>query len=304
LPPEIPERAAGKLSEAQAGNHLEPAWQRRKDIYLKTTMLDPGTLTLFDSSFYLGQNPDIAAAISGGAFNSGLDHFIQFGQFEGRDPSYLFDTRFYLEQNPDVVAAVDRQELTGIEHFTQFGQFEGRDPNDWFDTSYYLAENPDVAAAVTGGSFTSGIEHFIQFGQFEGRDASAPEVLLQVAGQFIGLEVAQTPEQQAKGLMYRPALASERGLLFTFDPPQIVTFFMKNVLIPLDIIFLRDGQVLEIAANVPPCKAEPCPLYFPTVESAQGNESTPVAQVIELRGGRAAELGLQAGDVLSLSTSA
>lgn len=267
-------------------------------------MLDLATLDLFDPSFYLGQNPDVAVAVSGGAFSSALDHFTRFGQFEGRDPGYLFDTGFYLEQNPDVAAAVDRQELTGIEHFTQFGQFEGRDPNDWFDTSYYLAQNPDVAAAVSGGSFSSGIEHFTKLGQFEGRDASAPEVLLAVAGQSVGLEVAQTPEQQARGLMYRPTLASDRGVLFAFDPPQIVTFFMKNVLIPLDIIFLRDRQVLEIAANVPPCTAEPCPLYFPTVESAEGNEPTPVDQVIELRGGRAAELGLQVGDFVSISTSA
>jgi len=267
-------------------------------------VLDPGTLTLFDPSFYLGQNPDVAAAVTGGAFTSGLDHFSKFGQFEGRDPSYLFDTRFYLEQNPDVAAAVDRQELTGIEHFTQFGQFEGRDPSGLFDTSYYLSQNLDVAVAVDEGVFGSGIEHFTQFGQFEGRDPSAPEVLFARAGQTIGLEVAQTPEEQARGLMYRPTLARDRGMLFTFDPPQIVTFFMKNVLIPLDIIFLKDGQVLEIAANVPPCTTSPCPLYFPAVESAQASEPTPVDQVIELRGGRAAELGLRAGDFVSISTPA
>lgn len=216
----------------------------------------------------------------------------------------LFDPSFYLAQNPDVAAAVDRQELTGIEHFTRFGQFEGRDPNDWFDTSYYLAQNPDVAAAISSGSFTSAIEHFTKFGQFEDRDFTAPEVRLAVAGESIGLEVAQTPEEQARGLMYRPSLASDRGLLFTFDPPQIVTFFMKNVLIPLDIIFLREGKVLEIATNVPPCTTEPCPLYFPTVASTQGNEPTPVDQVIELAGGRAAELGLQVGDLVPISTTA
>lgn len=262
-------------------------------------MLDPSILTLFDTSFYLGQNSDVAAAVTRGAFSSGFDHFIQSGQFEGRDPSYLFDTSFYLEQNPDVAAAVTRDELTGIEHFIQFGQFEGRDPSDLFDTSFYLGQNPDVAAAVTTGAFSSGLDHFIQFGQFEGRDPSAPEAFFEIASQTIALEVAQTPNQQALGLMYRPTLASDRGMLFIFDPPQIVSFYMKNVLIPLDIIFLRDGKVLEIAANVPPCTTEPCPLYFPTVASAQGIEPVHVDQVIELRGSRAAELGLQVGDDLS-----
>jgi hypothetical protein len=89
------------------------------------------------------------------------------------------------------------------------------------------------------------------------------------------------------GLMYRTTLADDRGMLFPFEPPQPVSFWMKNVRIPLDMIFLRDGEVKAIAASVPPCTAEPCPTYGPP---------TAVNQVIELRGGRAAELGLKVGD--------
>lgn len=109
----------------------------------------------------------------------------------------------------------------------------------------------------------------------------------QVSGQTIDLEVAQTPQQQAMGLMYRAALADNHGMLFPFNPPQPVSFWMKNVPVPLDMIFLQDGKVVEIAANVPPCTTASCPVYGP---------ETPINQVIELRSGRAAELELQVGD--------
>lgn len=108
-----------------------------------------------------------------------------------------------------------------------------------------------------------------------------------IAGRTIGLEVAQTQQQQAMGLMYRNTLADNRGMLFAFDVPQNVSFWMKNVRIPLDMIFLQDGEVKAIAASVPPCTTDPCPTYGP---------GTVIAQVIELRGGRAAELGLKVGD--------
>ncbi|NWF62221.1 MAG: DUF192 domain-containing protein [Fischerella sp.] len=103
----------------------------------------------------------------------------------------------------------------------------------------------------------------------------------------IDLEVARTPEQQQMGLMYRPALPDNRGMLFHFSSPLAASFWMKNVPVPLDMVFLRKGVVQAIAAAVPPCKADPCPTYGPR---------TQIDQVIELRSGRAAELGLKAGD--------
>jgi uncharacterized membrane protein (UPF0127 family) len=108
-----------------------------------------------------------------------------------------------------------------------------------------------------------------------------------MAGQIIQLEVAQTPQQQAMGLMHRPPLPDDRGMLFPFDPPRPVLFWMKNTPAPLDMVFLLNGQVKAIAADVPPCNADPCPTYGP---------GTFVNQVIELRAGRAAELGLKTGD--------
>lgn len=110
-----------------------------------------------------------------------------------------------------------------------------------------------------------------------------------IQGQVIQLEVAQTPQQQAMGLMHRPPLPDDRGMLFPFNPPRPVQFWMKNTPSPLDMLFLNEGEVQAIVADVPPCTADPCPTYGPTSAVA-------IDQVIELRNGRAAELGLEVGD--------
>jgi uncharacterized protein len=103
----------------------------------------------------------------------------------------------------------------------------------------------------------------------------------------IQLEVAQTPEQQMMGLMYRPALPDNRGMLFVFPSAQPVKFWMKNVPVALDMVFLQKGVVQYIQISAPPCDREPCATYGPNV---------PIDKVIELRSGRAAELGLQIRD--------
>ena len=112
-----------------------------------------------------------------------------------------------------------------------------------------------------------------------------------IGDQTIQLEVAKTPEQQAMGLMFRTELAPDRGMLFPFNPPRPVSFWMKNVAINLDMVFLRNGTVVDIARQVPPCTTDPCPVYGPA-------KPVEIDQVIELRGGRAAELGLKVGDRL------
>jgi uncharacterized protein len=114
----------------------------------------------------------------------------------------------------------------------------------------------------------------------------------QIGDQQVLLEVARTPRQQQIGLMYRTALAPDRGMLFPLNPPRQASFWMKNVKIPLDMIFLRDGEVKAIAENVPPCISTPCPTYGPGVL---------VDQVIELPGGRAAQLGLKVGDRIKIT---
>jgi uncharacterized membrane protein (UPF0127 family) len=99
------------------------------------------------------------------------------------------------------------------------------------------------------------------------------------------VEVARTAEEQAQGLMNRSSLAPDRGMIFPMDPPRQASFWMKNTLIPLDIIFVRaDGTIANIAENTVPLSLDP-------VVSVE-----PVSAVLELAGGRTAELGIKAGD--------
>jgi hypothetical protein len=102
------------------------------------------------------------------------------------------------------------------------------------------------------------------------------------------VEMARTPEEQAHGLMFRQSLGDDQGMLFPYDPPQQASFWMKNTLIPLDMVFIRaDGTIGRIAENTVPMSLDPVPSI------------DPVAAVLELRGGRAAELGLKEGDKVS-----
>ena len=102
------------------------------------------------------------------------------------------------------------------------------------------------------------------------------------------VEVARTPEEQANGLMHRQSLAPDKGMIFPYAPPQDIAFWMKNTLVPLDMIFIRaDGTIARIADNTVPMSLDP----VPSLE--------PVAAVLEIPGGRSAELGLQPGDKVS-----
>lgn len=110
-------------------------------------------------------------------------------------------------------------------------------------------------------------------------------------GTEIQLEVARTPQEQAMGLMYRPPLPDNRGMLFVFPSPQGARFWMKNVPVNLDMVFMRNGVVRYVAADVPPCDINPCPTYGPREL---------IDQVIELRAGRAAELNLKPGTRITI----
>jgi len=121
---------------------------------LQTThALDP----LFDSSFYLAHNPDVAAA--------GVDpyqHYLTYGWHEGRNPDALFDTSYYLAQNPDVRMAG----VNPLLHFESNGWQEGREPSLMFSDAKYLAAYPDVAAAKLNP-----LVDYLSHGQSAGRMA-------------------------------------------------------------------------------------------------------------------------------------
>jgi len=98
-------------------------------------------------------------------------------------------------------------------------------------------------------------------------------------------EVAADPASQETGLMFRKSLAPDAGMLFDFHRPDFQTFWMKNTVIPLDMIFIRaDGTISSIAPNATPYSETPIPSY------------EPVRAVLEIGGGRAAQLGILPGD--------
>jgi uncharacterized membrane protein (UPF0127 family) len=107
------------------------------------------------------------------------------------------------------------------------------------------------------------------------------------------VEIADTPEKQLTGLMFREFIPDDFGMLFIHESEDYRSFWMKNCRVSLDIIFLdRNKQVINIHFNVPPCKGDPCKTY--------GSER-PAQYVLELRGNRAKELNLKPGDTIFFS---
>ncbi len=99
------------------------------------------------------------------------------------------------------------------------------------------------------------------------------------------VEVAKTSLERERGLMFRQSLGPDRGMIFLFDPPQSIAFWMKNTLIPLDMLFIgADGRVLNIIENAAPLSLSPRP------------SAGDAAMVLEIAGGRASALGIKAGD--------
>ena len=95
----------------------------------------------------------------------------------------------------------------------------------------------------------------------------------------IRVELATTPDEQAQGLMHRTALPTDAGMLFVFNESKTRTFWMKNMLIPLDLLFLDDsGKIVMIYRRVPPCMQTPCELYSSVV---------PISYALEVRAGEA-----------------
>lgn len=112
-------------------------------------------------------------------------------------------------------------------------------------------------------------------------------------GHSISVEIADTPAEQSHGLMDRTAMAADHGMLFVFPDAEPRTFWMKNTLIPLDMLFFDDARrLVAIHERVPPCTADPCPLYA-SVE--------PARYVLELNAGTAARLGVRKGDAFTFS---
>ncbi|MEI9932426.1 MAG: DUF192 domain-containing protein [Rhizomicrobium sp.] len=99
------------------------------------------------------------------------------------------------------------------------------------------------------------------------------------------VEVAGDDASREKGLMFRKKMAADAGMIFDFHTTVMTSFWMKNTILPLDIIFIRsDGTISSVAANAVPMSESPIP------------SSEPVRAVLELNAGRAAALGIAPGE--------
>jgi len=120
---------------------------------------------------------------------------------------------------------------------------------------------------------------------------SGPRVVLP-SGAVYSVEIARTPEEQAQGLMYRESLPPAHGMVFPFPEGGVHNFWMKNTMIPLDIVWIDDaGKVVYVSANTPPCKSDPCPNYGP---------NAPASVVLEIGGGKAAAEGIVTGATIRM----
>jgi uncharacterized membrane protein (UPF0127 family) len=123
--------------------------------------------------------------------------------------------------------------------------------------------------------------------------AGAARVIVAVAGGRsvpFRVELARLPREREQGLMYRDRLAADAGMLFIFDRPGPLTFWMKNTLIPLDMIFIGgDRRIVGIVES-----AEPGTLSSRQVDGLS-------KYVLEINGGLSAKLGIQAGTAVDLS---
>lgn len=105
---------------------------------------------------------------------------------------------------------------------------------------------------------------------------------------YFYVELAETPSEKARGLMFRKHLDLDKGMLFVFRREGIYPFWMKNTLIPLDIIWInKDKEVVFISKNTPPCRSKDCPPINPGKKAMY---------VLELNGGIADKIGLVVGD--------
>ncbi|MBX9745533.1 MAG: DUF192 domain-containing protein [Hyphomonadaceae bacterium] len=124
-------------------------------------------------------------------------------------------------------------------------------------------------------------------GESVGADAPTEVLTIDTANGPVrfNVEIADDDNERQHGLMFRSPLPDDRGMLFHFQEPEMASFWMRNTPSSLDIIFIGvDGRILNIAERTTPYSEAP----VPAVGLTRG--------VLEIRGGRAAELGLRAGD--------
>ncbi len=111
-------------------------------------------------------------------------------------------------------------------------------------------------------------------------------------GQCLNVEIMRTREEHSRGLQFRKTLDENSGMLFVFEKSYPYSFWMKDTLIPLDIVWIDESKkVVYIAHNVPPCQELLCPTYTPLSEARY---------VLEVNAGYTNKIGLQVGDSIKI----
>jgi len=106
------------------------------------------------------------------------------------------------------------------------------------------------------------------------------------------LEIANTPSERERGLMNRTELREDAGMLFVFEKEDEYKFWMKNTLIPLDMIWMdKEGKIVYIKENAEPCKADPCESFGPVGKAKY---------VLEINGGLVKKTGIKLNDIAIL----
>jgi len=130
--------------------------------------------------------------------------------------------------------------------------------------------------------------------------ALAKMPLAKIGTNTVLLEVATTEAEIEKGLMGRTSLAKDQGMVFLFRPNRAVNFWMAHCFISLDMIFVKDGKIVKIFENVPPCRAQndhDCPQY-------PEGPGIMVSEVVEVYGGYAKDHKVKVGDAVSFELPA
>jgi len=117
---------------------------------------------------------------------------------------------------------------------------------------------------------------------------------VKLGSEVVSLEVAETKKEIEDGLMYRTSMPETQGMVFLFHPPTKVAFWMYHTLIPLDMIFIKDGKIKKICKDVPPCKnkdpkGSDCDVY-------PDRNLIDVSEVIEVNAGFCDRHGVKEGD--------
>ena len=115
--------------------------------------------------------------------------------------------------------------------------------------------------------FLLGIIFLLGCTQPPSMNADPESPLVCVGVHCLKVEVASTPEERTQGLMFRESLGEENGMVFVFEEPARHGFWMKNTLIPLDIVWISEKQEVVEIQTVFPCKKDPCPVFAPSKDA-------------------------------------